>query len=209
MPRLYEFADELRSNGRSLAMRRKVITNLKTVLTFAQSKGWVTQNVGRGVRLRVDTRNTESGPLRDGVGFPSRAELRTLMKVATGRWRPFLITAVFTGMRASELRGLNWSNVDLDRGVIHVRQRADAWGTIGKPKSKAGNRAFRWSRWSSIPCGNGGPPALQAHWNSYSPTGVAMLRTTQISSIAFGTPCRLPQGRPWTQAGKTRTASLS
>jgi hypothetical protein len=43
-------------------------------------------------------------------------------------------------MRASELRGLNWSNVDLDAGVIHVRQRADAWRRSGPPKSKAGKR---------------------------------------------------------------------
>ena len=50
---------------------------------------------------------------------------------------------MLTGMRASELRGLIWSNVDLERGVIHVRQRADASGTIGKPKSKADARTFR------------------------------------------------------------------
>jgi integrase len=47
------------------------------------------ENVGRGVRLRVDTRSTENGPLRDGVDFPSRAELRTLMETPGGRWRPF------------------------------------------------------------------------------------------------------------------------
>src|SRR5262249_32766264 len=50
------------------------------------------------------------------------------------------ITAVFTGMRASELRGLCWQDVDLDGGVIHVRRRADLWGAIGNPKSKAGKR---------------------------------------------------------------------
>jgi integrase len=54
--------------------------------------------------------------------------------------RPFIITAVFTGMRASELRGLTWTNVDLDAGIIHVRQRADAWHQIGPPKSAAGSR---------------------------------------------------------------------
>lgn len=43
-------------------------------------------------------------------------------------------------MRASELRGPRWSHVDLDTGIAHVRQRADAWGTIGPPKSKAGKR---------------------------------------------------------------------
>ena len=43
-------------------------------------------------------------------------------------------------MRASELRGLPWSNVDLDGGLIHVRQRADKGGNIGPPKSKKGKR---------------------------------------------------------------------
>jgi integrase len=62
------------------------------------------------------------------------------MEAASGHRRPLLITAMFTGMRASELRGLPWSNVDLAAGVIHVRQRADLWGAIGKPKSKAGAR---------------------------------------------------------------------
>jgi integrase len=49
--------------------------------------------------------------------------------------------AIFTGMRASELRrGLPWRDVDLDAGVIHVRQRADKGGNIGPPKSKRGKR---------------------------------------------------------------------
>jgi hypothetical protein len=43
-------------------------------------------------------------------------------------------------MRASELRGLRWSDVDLDNATIHVSQRADFYGTIGSPKSKAGAR---------------------------------------------------------------------
>jgi integrase len=50
------------------------------------------------------------------------------------------MTAIFTGLRASELRGLPWSSVDLDRAAIHVRQRADMRGRIGSPKSAAGSR---------------------------------------------------------------------
>ncbi len=36
-----------------------------------------------------------------------------------------LLTAALTGLRASELRGLRWSNVDLKGEELHVRQRAD------------------------------------------------------------------------------------
>jgi len=46
----------------------------------------------------------------------------------------------FTGLRASELRGLRWEDVDLKRGEIHVRQRADRYGKIGRTKSEAGER---------------------------------------------------------------------
>ena len=43
-------------------------------------------------------------------------------------------------MRASELRGLKWEDVDLESGVIHVRRRADENNEIGPPKSEAGYR---------------------------------------------------------------------
>ena len=43
-------------------------------------------------------------------------------------------------MRSSELRGLRWEDVDLRKSELHVRQRADRWGVIGKPKSHAGER---------------------------------------------------------------------
>ena len=121
-------------------MRRKILTNLKTMLSFAQGRGLVAQNVARGVRIKLDKRETTGGPLRAGVDFPTMAELNTLIENSTGRWRPFIITAIFTGMRLSELRGLRWNDVDLEAGQIHVRQRADAWLKIGPTKSKAGMR---------------------------------------------------------------------
>ena len=50
------------------------------------------------------------------------------------------MTAIFTGLRASELRGLRWADVDLKKGELHVRQRADRYNAIGAPKSEAGER---------------------------------------------------------------------
>ncbi|MDR3485258.1 MAG: site-specific integrase [Bradyrhizobium sp.] len=139
-PRIHQFDADLRNKGCSLSMRKKVLTNLKTILTFAKSQGLVAQNVALDVRIKSNDRNQSTGPLREGHDYPTRAELRTMIDKASGRWRPLLITAIFTGMRASELRGLRWQDVDLDAGVIHVRQRADAWRNIGKPKSAAGSR---------------------------------------------------------------------
>jgi integrase len=139
VPRIKQLDTDLRAGGRSFAMRRKVLTNIKTMLAFAQGKGWVSQNVARGVRIASDERSS-AGPLREGVDFPSRTELKAMIEAAPERWRPFLVTAIFTGMRAGELRGLSWGDVDLNAGMIHVRRRADAWKKIGSPKSKAGKR---------------------------------------------------------------------
>jgi integrase len=139
-PAVYDFDAKLRQAGRSVAMRRKVLTNLKTMLGFAQGRGLVAQNVARGVRIKSDDRESTSGPLRAGVDFPSVPELNLLIDNARPRWRPFIVTAIFTGMRLSELRGLRWSDVDLETGIIHVRQRANVWGQMGSPKSKAGKR---------------------------------------------------------------------
>jgi integrase len=139
-PRVYQFDDQLRKAGRSFSMRRKVLTTLKTMLTFAQGRGLVAQNVARNVRIKNDDRQASGGPLRAGVDFPAMAELNALIEAASGRWRPLLVTAVFTGMRASELRGLRWADVDLEAGKIHVRQRADKWGKMGPTKSTSGKR---------------------------------------------------------------------
>jgi integrase len=62
---------------------------------------------------------------------------------AQGRWRRFIVTAIFTGLRASELSGLKWGDVDLDGRVLHVlhvRHRADRRNVLGNPKSEPGKR---------------------------------------------------------------------
>jgi integrase len=68
--------------------------------------------------------------------------VKAILSHATGRWRPLLIAAIFTGMRASELCGLRWSDVDLGKAVVHVRQRADRYNPISMPKSDAGQRTI-------------------------------------------------------------------
>ena len=52
------------------------------------------------------------------------------------------MTAIFTGLRSSELRGLRWEDVDLVKRQLHVRQRADQWGVMDHPKSEAGERSL-------------------------------------------------------------------
>jgi hypothetical protein len=55
-PLLYDFDGKLREKGTSIAMRRKIMTSMKTMLTFAQGRGLVAQNVALGVRIKSDSR---------------------------------------------------------------------------------------------------------------------------------------------------------
>jgi integrase len=52
------------------------------------------------------------------------------------------MVAAMAGLRASELRGLTWPDVDLAKGAITVRQRADRWNVMGATKSAAGRRTI-------------------------------------------------------------------
>ena len=144
--RLRAFEDNLRAAGRSPSMIRKVFVALGSILADAQESGLVGRNVvreagtrrARGVAHRQERRHR--GRLKVGVDIPAPEEIKALVGALEGRWRPLLLTAVFTGLRASELRGLRWGDVDLDRRLLHVRQRADRFHDIGAPKSEAGER---------------------------------------------------------------------
>jgi integrase len=136
-PTIEAFRDELLKKG-SRAMARKILVSLKSILGEAQRRGLVAQNAAQPVR--VDLKKRDQRKLAIGRDIPSKEEINIILAQAEGRWRSFFVTAVFTGMRASELRGLPWNNVDFERKVVHVRQRANLWGEIGAPKSAAGDR---------------------------------------------------------------------
>jgi len=140
------FEDKLRAD-RSPAMVRKAIGALGALLADAQDRGLVVQNVVRSRRTTTH-RSKERlhlarrrGHLKVGVDLPSPDEMRTFIAHLQGRHRPLFLTAVFTGLRASELRGLRWTDVDLKRGELHVRQRADRHGAIGHTKSATAERS--------------------------------------------------------------------
>jgi integrase len=141
-PAIETFRDDLLRNG-SRAMARKVLTSLKSILGEAQRRGLAAQNAAQPVR--VDVKKRLDGKLVVGLDIPSKDEIQVILAHAEGRWRPFLVVAVFTGMRASEMRGLAWGDVDFGRKVVHVKQRADRWGAMGAPKSAAGDREIPMS----------------------------------------------------------------
>jgi integrase len=146
VPMVRAFEDRLRVD-RSSAMVRKAVGSLSMILSDAHERGLVAQNAVRGLRSKRSrgkeqrTDRRQRGKLKVGVDIPTPEEVRALIRHLEGRWRPLFLTAIFTGLRASELRGLRWSDIDLKRGELHVRQRADRFGRIGALKSESAERA--------------------------------------------------------------------
>jgi integrase len=155
-PLVCDFRDKLRrgdaapgekeGRARSPALVRKIVTSLGSLIGHAKERGKFAganpvRDIAKGKRghsRRAEKR--QKGRLQVGRDIPSRGEIRRLLEAPAQRQSPILKVAIFCGLRASELRGLRWTDVDLKRGEIHIRQRADRYLQIGPPKSDAGER---------------------------------------------------------------------
>jgi len=147
VPFVRAFEDTLRKNNRSPAMVRAVRVSLGALLSDAQERGLVVRNAvrelsGKRGKHRQRQERRSNGKLKVGIDIPMPDEVRALLAHSNGSFRPLLLTAVFTGLRASELRGLRWIDLDLRRSELHVRQRADKYNKMGRPKSEAGERTI-------------------------------------------------------------------
>ncbi|MDW9773061.1 tyrosine-type recombinase/integrase [Sinorhizobium meliloti] len=141
------FQDTLRAEGRSAAMVKKALGSLGSIFADAIERKLATRNPVRDMRRSRKGKDRRSekrqkGRLKVGEDIPSRDEVKALVAALSGRWRPLLLTAIFAGLRSSEIRGLRWQDVDLERREIRIHQRADEFGEIGPPKSEAGERTI-------------------------------------------------------------------
>jgi integrase len=146
----------------SRPMARKVLVSFKSILRAAKRA-----HVADGISIKRDKRNERK--LEVGRDIPTTDEIKRLIQAVNGtdlRRRALLTTAIFTGLRASELRGLRWQDIDLRHGELTVAQRADRYCAIGAPKSADSAR--------KIPLG---PAVLGAmkEWKLACPKGEADL----------------------------------
>lgn len=132
------YRNQLRSQGRSPAMAKKILISLSGIFSYAVAAKLHGYNPVAGARNKRAAKQEKRQKKR--VVIPTREEVRAMIAAADDMFRPLLLTAVFAGMRASETRGLSWDNVDLDGRKVTICERADAWNTIGDPKSGAGHR---------------------------------------------------------------------
>jgi integrase len=155
-PSVNAFADRLREEGRSPEMVRRVVRSLGAIFREARRRGLSSVDPTAGLELHLPGRE-DPRPVA-----PTKAELQAIIGGATGRLRSLVLVAIFCGLRASELRGLHWANIDFEARQINITQRADIYHKIGRLKSKS---AYR-----SIPCP---PMVLNAlrEWRLLCPKG--------------------------------------
>jgi integrase len=128
----------------SRAMARKVLTSLKSILRAS--------NYGHLTNVSIDPDRRGKRKLEAGRDIPTRDEVKRMINAAPdAKRKTLLLTVALTGLRASELRGLRWSDVDLKAGELHVRQRADFWCKIGSPKLVTSRRSIPLDREVLLP----------------------------------------------------------
>jgi integrase len=122
----------------SRPMAIRVLRSLTSIMAEAQRRGQVAQNVAVAVRVKRQQRQ------RPKASIPPKATLKTLLAASQAsedrQAAPLVMLGIFAGLRASELRGLSWRQLDLKAATVTVDQRADAKGNIGAPKSVASRR---------------------------------------------------------------------
>lgn len=183
---LQQWANDLLYHKEKPRARESVIHAigcLRFILDTAHLHGKVGRNVLREIKIRVPHE------FKDETTIPTKDEIRVLLTKSEGMLRVLLYLAVFTGMRAGEIRGLDWSRVNFDERVIEVRQAADSWGWIGKPKSSAGIR--------DIPIG---PTLLQELriWRVQSPPNAkGLLFATRDGNVISHTKLHSSHWRPF------------
>lgn len=134
--RVEAFRDDLLRHL-SRPMARKVLSSLKSLLRVAKHS-----HLAADVSIGA-SKGRHKDEVEEGRDYPTPAEVKRLIAAARDRrLRTLLLTAAMTGLRASELRGLRWKDIDLKAGELRVSQRADRFCKIGPPKSASSRRTI-------------------------------------------------------------------
>jgi integrase len=106
--------DDMRSSGMSPRMVQWVHSTLRAALQHAFAEDLVTRNVARGVRIETPEKVTVIEP------FTVDEAREFLRQVRGHRLHALWVTVLLLGLRRSEVCGLHWSDVDLDKGTLRI-----------------------------------------------------------------------------------------
>jgi integrase len=106
---------DMRAEGLKGNTIRQVLKPLSRIMKTAVRRGLVTTNP---VELLERCERPQSDQAT--MNILDSNEIVLVLNNATDHWRPLLTTAIFTGLRVSELLDLRWDDVDWEAGVVRV-----------------------------------------------------------------------------------------
>jgi integrase len=158
--------DLLKAHSRDMA--RKVLQSFRAVIKDAKRRGLIAQNLATDTTIGAAKRHKRR--LKAGVDFPVPAEVKALIDTGQPKARAMVCLAGLAALRASEIRALKWSDLNLGASpTVTIEERADKWSTVGSPKSESARR--------TVPLGETAGRALK-EWRLAQPHG---------RTLAFGT----------------------
>jgi len=133
--RIQQFYTDLQAKGLAPASIRLIHCILHKA--FAQAVKWriLSHNPAEGVS-KPSVRQQEPRIL-------TPEEIKLLFAaIKDSPHEAFVVTAISTGLRKGELLGLMWPDVDLDRGILHVRRQLTERMEITEPKTASSRRSI-------------------------------------------------------------------
>lgn len=154
----------------------KALQALKTCIRWGRGRGLTTNT------LIDDVPGVPSDPPAAANPHPPSVVEAISAACKTMQDATFIMVAAYSGLRWSELRGLQWGDVDWDREVIHVQRSIDGDGARSVKPPKSGKHR-------QVPVLKPGIEALRA-WRS-------MNEREPLASYVFRTKQGRPLGQYW------------
>lgn len=108
----------LRHKGLAPKTVAGALVPLGRVLSLALRRGHINDNPLRrleaGERPRIQRRQQR---------VLTHTDITKLLAHCLPSYQPIIVTALYSGMRLSELQGLTWADINLDTGLLHVRHQ--------------------------------------------------------------------------------------
>jgi len=127
-----DLAERLLAQPMDPSTLRNALMPLRAIYRRAVGRGHVAVNPTHGVELPAVRGK------RDRIAAPEEAA--ALLAALPEEDRALWATAMYAGLRRGELLGLDWRDLDLEKGVLRVERSWDVQVGIVDPKSAAGTR---------------------------------------------------------------------
>jgi integrase len=135
-----DLLDRLRERGCAEKTAAGALGTLGNVMRFAVRNSWIADNPVEKLE-----RHERPRPSRHPQRALGRDEIARLLDCCLPTYRTLVATALYTGMRLSELLGMVWDDIDFGRACIHVRAQLSMAHTGSParrvaPKTEAAHR---------------------------------------------------------------------